>query len=124
MNSAQPLYLPPVATTSQNLISRNSIEIKDHEQNFSSGDDKAMIKYLQKISSPRQNSPMLKSQQYHSQEHDDRFNYLQQKGNPYQLESIGNIGLHLSDFETEVRFFFKYILFFLIARNVKIQSLL
>ena len=100
LNTAQPMYLPPVATSSQNLINKNDAVMK--EKYFTPDEDKEMINYLTKITSPQRNSPMLKSYQHSNEFLERKMDHGILKGNSDQLQAIGNIGLHLSDFETKV----------------------
>lgn len=78
--------------------------------------DEETINYLTTQPSSSQNIQMIKTQQQQHQ-HVKRYNmnreidYKIPKGNSDELRAIGNIGLHLSDFETEVFVFVFCILY-------------
>lgn len=103
LSDSQPTYLPPLNNTPLSLISSDkpTHDFTDHRpssftnRNGYVDDRKKLLDYLQTLSTPP------------SKEYGE--GYLRNEsnipsGNAKQLEQIGNVGLHLSDFETQVIF--------------------
>ena len=99
------MYLPPVTPSSRNLIRQNDVVQNDRYLLSDDNEDKGMINHITSTSWP-QNTQMIKQKSQHvNHRHVNHGNGIS-KGNSDQLQSIGNIGLHLSDFETEVKILF------------------
>ncbi|XP_066920957.1 echinoderm microtubule-associated protein-like 4 isoform X2 [Clytia hemisphaerica] len=120
VKTAQPTYLPPLSTSAPNLINigiNHRKELPQYTRQESPykqlvHEEKEIIDYLHHISSPRnQRKDILGSNYLHKvPNHFDHHQQFQEneevgqipKGHSQQLEALGMIGVHLSDFETEV----------------------
>lgn len=106
---SQPTYLPPLNNTPRSLVSSDEstdptrkfddkLSLSFDKRNGYVDDRKQLLDYLQTLSTPPSNEQFPGKYTRKPNSPNDNI----PTGNAKKLQQIGNIGLHLSDFETQV----------------------
>ena len=91
LKTSQPTYLPPLDPSPPQLVSSPNPAQTSYKRFIN--EEKEILDYITRISSPHPQTQSLKTKNESE---------AIPTGHTKELEKIGKIGLHLSDFETEV----------------------